>query len=232
MLAEEPTTMGMKRAHDYWHRRPGGERAVKLSDLPEGSGERGRATASVPWDVLGIAIEKGRCRWCGAETSPRATWCRVRDESLRRWFYPCADTVFRWWSSANRLRRAVFRRDAFTCQMCGAQPTTTIAGRVVPNLSELHLDHVVPLAAGGLTTWANLQTLCARCNLQKGRKEHRNGEENQRGQVGLECSDVGLACPPRRAEAYTDAKTVRSAPPLNLSRFDCAETVWRSQAAR
>ncbi len=34
-------------------------------------------------------------------------------------------------------------------------------------LRRLHGDHIVPFSRGGLTTWANLQLLCARCNLRK-----------------------------------------------------------------
>jgi 5-methylcytosine-specific restriction endonuclease McrA len=34
-------------------------------------------------------------------------------------------------------------------------------------LRRLHGDHIVPYSRGGRTTWANLQLLCARCNLRK-----------------------------------------------------------------
>jgi 5-methylcytosine-specific restriction endonuclease McrA len=34
-------------------------------------------------------------------------------------------------------------------------------------LRRLHGDHIVPYSRGGLTTWANLQLLCAACNLRK-----------------------------------------------------------------
>lgn len=33
-----------------------------------------------------------------------------------------------------------------------------------------HVDHVVPIAKGGLNVAANLQLLCPRCNLRKGAK--------------------------------------------------------------
>ncbi len=59
-----------------------------------------------------------------------------------------------------RLRFVVMRRDAFRCRQCGASPALT------PGV-ELHVDHVVPWAAGGVTTMENLQTLCLRCNLGK-----------------------------------------------------------------
>jgi 5-methylcytosine-specific restriction endonuclease McrA len=32
----------------------------------------------------------------------------------------------------------------------------------------LHVDHVVPLAAGGTTSEGNLRTACEECNLGKG----------------------------------------------------------------
>ena len=53
-------------------------------------------------------------------------------------------------------RRAVLRRDAYTCQYCGevtAWPT---------------LDHVVPRWLGGGASWTNLVTACRDCNQRKG----------------------------------------------------------------
>jgi 5-methylcytosine-specific restriction endonuclease McrA len=53
-------------------------------------------------------------------------------------------------------RRAVLRRDGYTCQYCGVltvRPT---------------LDHVVPRRLGGGATWTNLVTACRDCNERKG----------------------------------------------------------------
>ena len=59
-----------------------------------------------------------------------------------------------------RLRFLVMRRDAFRCRQCGTSPA------MMPGV-ELHVDHVIAWAAGGLTTIENLQTLCLKCNLGK-----------------------------------------------------------------
>ena len=54
-------------------------------------------------------------------------------------------------------RRNVFKRDRFTCQYCGVQPGT----------DELTLDHVVPRAQGGQSTWNNCVLACLACNKRK-----------------------------------------------------------------
>jgi 5-methylcytosine-specific restriction endonuclease McrA len=54
----------------------------------------------------------------------------------------------------------VFLRDGFSCQYCGDRYPT----------HELTFDHVVPRSRGGRTTWENVVTACACCNLRKGSK--------------------------------------------------------------
>ena len=53
-------------------------------------------------------------------------------------------------------RRALFARDGWRCVYCG-----TAAGR-------LTLDHVIPRSRGGDSSWENVVTSCAPCNLRKG----------------------------------------------------------------
>ena len=53
----------------------------------------------------------------------------------------------------------VFLRDKFACQFCGFSGGT---GR------ELTFDHVTPRRLGGRTTWENIATACAPCNMKKG----------------------------------------------------------------
>src|SRR5690606_34575218 len=48
-------------------------------------------------------------------------------------------------NSVTFSRRNVFKRDRFTCQYCGSQPGS----------SELTIDHVVPRAQGGTSSWDN-----------------------------------------------------------------------------
>lgn len=60
-------------------------------------------------------------------------------------------------TSRRLSRRAVFARDRFRCQYCGAD-------------SRLTVDHVIPRSKGGAHTWDNVVTSCAPCNLKKGDK--------------------------------------------------------------
>ena len=57
----------------------------------------------------------------------------------------------------------LFLRDAFSCQYCGSG-------------DDLTFDHIVPRSRGGRTTWENIVTACARCNLQKGGRTPREAE--------------------------------------------------------
>ncbi len=53
-------------------------------------------------------------------------------------------------------RRAVFARDDWRCQYCGAPAE--------------NVDHVVPKSRGGLHAWENVVAACAKCNHSKGDK--------------------------------------------------------------
>ena len=58
-----------------------------------------------------------------------------------------------------QLRFRILARDGFRCRYCGRPGN---APGVV-----LHVDHVVPVVAGGATTEDNLLTACDECNLGK-----------------------------------------------------------------
>lgn len=51
-------------------------------------------------------------------------------------------------------RRALFARDGWTCQYCGAT-------------TRLTMDHVVPRSRGGGSGWDNIVASCAPCNARK-----------------------------------------------------------------
>ena len=61
----------------------------------------------------------------------------------------------------------LFLRDAFTCQYCTAS-------------DDLTFDHVIPRSRGGRTTWENIVTACARCNLAKGGRTPREANMHPR----------------------------------------------------
>ncbi len=55
-------------------------------------------------------------------------------------------------------RKNLFARDDHRCQYCGQSRP----------VSQLSLDHVVPRAHGGKTTWENIVCCCMQCNSRKG----------------------------------------------------------------
>ncbi len=67
--------------------------------------------------------------------------------ALRQYVRPSQHPAF--------TRFNLFLRDRFICQYCGTG-------------SDLTFDHVIPRAQGGRTTWENVSTACAPCNLKKG----------------------------------------------------------------
>ncbi len=87
----------------------------------------------------------------------------------------------------------VFLRDRFTCQYCGVR---------FPS-QDLTFDHVVPRSRGGLTTWQNVVTACAPCNLRKGNKMPHSPESTPR-------------IPPRRPTVHQLQEAGRSFPPHYL----------------
>ncbi|MEM8714114.1 MAG: HNH endonuclease [Planctomycetota bacterium] len=57
-------------------------------------------------------------------------------------------------------RRNLLRRDEAMCQYCGRHP----------GQAELSIDHVIPRARGGETSWENCVLACVQCNRRKGSK--------------------------------------------------------------
>ena len=59
---------------------------------------------------------------------------------------------------SNKMRFAIYKRDGYRCRYCGRSDNTVY----------LEIDHIKPIAKGGKSTYDNLQTLCRRCNKNKG----------------------------------------------------------------
>ncbi len=59
---------------------------------------------------------------------------------------------------SNKMRFAIYERDGYRCRKCG----------VSQRYAQLEIDHIIPIAKGGKSTYNNLQTLCHRCNVEKG----------------------------------------------------------------
>ena len=70
----------------------------------------------------------------------------------------------------------LFLRDEFSCQYCGAK-------------GDLTFDHVVPRAAGGITSWENVVAACSKCNLKKG--------PNRCTAQACRCANPPVAPPPK-----------------------------------
>lgn len=57
-----------------------------------------------------------------------------------------------------RIKEQVFQRDGYRCLRCKTDLFLTY-------------DHIIPISKGGKTTVENGQTLCQKCNLEKGCRE-------------------------------------------------------------
>jgi len=104
-----------------------------------------------PWQsaVKAVFLERVDIVDCYARAvhSPSRTMHIPSVIALRQYVRPSPRPAF--------TRFNLFLRDRFRCQYCEAT-------------GELTFDHVVPRAQGGRTTWDNVATACAPCNLRKG----------------------------------------------------------------
>ena len=61
---------------------------------------------------------------------------------------------------SNKMRFSIYERDGYRCRCCG----------VSEEYAPLEIDHIIPISKGGKSTYENLQTLCHKCNCEKGNK--------------------------------------------------------------
>jgi 5-methylcytosine-specific restriction endonuclease McrA len=75
-------------------------------------------------------------------------------------------------SAVTFSRRNIFKRDHYVCQYCGSQP----------GIGELTIDHVVPRAQGGVSSWTNCVLACVTCNKRKADRTPREARMTLRRQ--------------------------------------------------
>jgi 5-methylcytosine-specific restriction endonuclease McrA len=87
-------------------------------------------------------------------------------------------------ATAVPLRRAnILARDGYACCFCGARGT------------KLSLDHVLPIARGGRSTWSNLVSACLSCNARKGsRTLAQLGWKLKRAPREPTAAELGIVC--------------------------------------
>jgi 5-methylcytosine-specific restriction endonuclease McrA len=90
----------------------------------------------------------------------------------------------------------LFLRDRFACQYCRST-------------DDLTFDHVIPRSRGGRTTWENIVTACAPCNLGKGGRTPREAGmrpfDTPRRPTSHELQDRGRRFPPHHLhESWLD----------------------------
>ncbi len=74
-------------------------------------------------------------------------------------------------------KRAIFARDGWKCQYCGAGGHLTV-------------DHVVPRSKGGKHEWTNIVASCIQCNQRKGHLSPREAGMKLRSKPKKPSSDV------------------------------------------
>ena len=71
------------------------------------------------------------------------------------------------------LRRSVIQRANNRCEYCGISQIGQVA--------TFHIDHIVPVVAGGETSAENLALACVSCSLRKGARQ--NVKDMETGEV-------------------------------------------------
>lgn len=105
-------------------------------------------------------IVNGPCEWCGEDFTGlgvASRYCSKRcskASSKER----SGDFVVK-----PRFRYAIYKRDDWTCQLCGESVERVSKGPWRPTL-----DHIVPRSKGGPDTWENLRLSHAWCNAVRG----------------------------------------------------------------
>ncbi len=116
------------------------------------------------WNGSARVVDPGEYRlytwqeWAGLEPPPGAPCVRTSRARLR---VPEVVSLAHYdrlpATAVTFSRRNVAKRDHHTCQYCGAQP----------GFAGVTIDHVVPRAHGGASSWTNCVAACTDCNARK-----------------------------------------------------------------
>lgn len=121
---------------------------------------------------------KRKCKNCSKPFQPRykglkrycSTECKVE---YRRWFARQTESHYArskfygvYYENVNRLK--VFDRDNYICQGCKCKTDRSLVGKNTNKDNEPTLDHIIPISLGGSHSYGNVQTLCRKCNTNKG----------------------------------------------------------------
>lgn len=98
------------------------------------------------------------CPGCGGRTGENATWCSGECFLTHN---PPVRSTKRKRRLRESLRRRVFARDGYVCQIC-QEPTSKVHD--VYDDQSPEVDHITPWSEGGLNTLDNLRVAHRKCN--------------------------------------------------------------------
>ena len=117
---------------------------------------------SLSWDsTRGVTLQLPRaCMDCGTRTAKGRTRCQPCLRKIRRKWDRASERRRRERTAegaARRLRYAVNRDGAATCETCGGYFAAM----------GIEIDHIVPLADGGTDSESNIRPLCLNCHAKR-----------------------------------------------------------------
>ena len=107
-------------------------------------------------------VPEGACEWCGSPLPNKRRKSCCGEECNRKFLTATCAVMYANFGSAGGYRNHIFRRDDYTCQMCG-EPHRVINENGIP----------LPTTEGGTDAPENLITLCRECH----KKVHRVGKK-------------------------------------------------------
>lgn len=117
--------------------------------------------------AIGLGEYKRNCHACTKIIKAKAKRSEARLAGKRK--YKAARRAIVRGIEADRIDPIqVLEADGWRCYICGVDTPRELRGTYEPNAPEV--DHVIPLAAGGLHVLSNLRCACRACNGAKGAK--------------------------------------------------------------